>query len=240
MVPHKIKIFETEDVIPFALVDYISELSTKSIAGHGSFSVALPAGRMGLLGLVRLVTTFGASFLDFLASLLVFQTLLVFLDPSLAEVKTLFMCIEDLEGGSIARWKGVGGGLWPRLYMGDKEVKLLALWPRKGVKVLVRLSSYIVISPLPVSCSLQALSNLNYLFRGFMDYFWSYNFFDAQSCESFHTICCSGGDEMSGFGDNFFDAQSCESFHTICCSGGDEMSGFGKAVDNDPNCVMSV
>nr|GEY18295.1 hypothetical protein [Tanacetum cinerariifolium] len=41
-------------------------------------------------------------------------------------------------------------------------------------------------------------------------------------------------------GDYFFDVQSCESFHTICCSGEDEMSGFGKAVDNDPDCVMSV
>nr|GEW30990.1 retrotransposon protein, putative, Ty3-gypsy subclass [Tanacetum cinerariifolium] len=85
-------------------------------------------------------------------------------------------------------------------------------------------------------------------------------FFDVQSCESFHTICCFGGDEMSGFesgcemtvtirddrywhtmsGDYFFDVQSCESFHTICCFGGDEMSGFGKAVDNDPDCVMSI
>nr|GEV82010.1 hypothetical protein [Tanacetum cinerariifolium] len=35
------------------------------------------------------------------------------------------------------------------------------------------LSSYIGIAPLPVSCSLQALSNLNYLFSGFMDYLWS-------------------------------------------------------------------
>nr|GEV42731.1 hypothetical protein [Tanacetum cinerariifolium] len=41
-------------------------------------------------------------------------------------------------------------------------------------------------------------------------------------------------------GDYFFDVQSCESFHTICCFGGDEMSGFGKAVDNDPDCVMSA
>nr|GEX77224.1 reverse transcriptase domain-containing protein [Tanacetum cinerariifolium] len=41
-------------------------------------------------------------------------------------------------------------------------------------------------------------------------------------------------------GENFFDVQSCESFHTICCSGGDEMCRFGKAIDNDPDCVMSV
>nr|GEX58116.1 hypothetical protein [Tanacetum cinerariifolium] len=31
-------------------------------------------------------------------------------------------------------------------------------------------------------------------------------------------------------GDYFFDVQSCESFHTICCSGGNEMSGFGIFV----------
>nr|GEW61252.1 hypothetical protein [Tanacetum cinerariifolium] len=43
-------------------------------------------------------------------------------------------------------------------------------------------------------------------------------------------------------GDYFFDVQSCESFHTICCSGGDEMSGFGKAIDNDPimSCPFDV
>ncbi|PWA56313.1 6-phosphogluconolactonase 2 [Artemisia annua] len=43
MVPPKIKIFEIKDVVAFALVDYISELSANSIACHGSFSVALPS-----------------------------------------------------------------------------------------------------------------------------------------------------------------------------------------------------
>nr|GEW23671.1 hypothetical protein [Tanacetum cinerariifolium] len=37
-----------------------------------------------------------------------------------------------------------------------------------------RLSSYIGIAPLPVSCILQALSNLHYLFNGFINYFWSW------------------------------------------------------------------
>ncbi|GJR88100.1 hypothetical protein Tco_0212111 [Tanacetum coccineum] len=36
-----------------------------------------------------------------------------------------------------------------------------------------RLSPYIGVTSLPVSCSLQALSNLYYLFGGFMDYLWS-------------------------------------------------------------------
>ncbi|GKD97344.1 probable 6-phosphogluconolactonase 4, chloroplastic, partial [Tanacetum coccineum] len=46
MVSPKIQIFETEDVVAFALADYISELSAMSIAGHGSFSVALSAGTL--------------------------------------------------------------------------------------------------------------------------------------------------------------------------------------------------
>nr|GEV47907.1 hypothetical protein [Tanacetum cinerariifolium] len=41
-------------------------------------------------------------------------------------------------------------------------------------------------------------------------------------------------------GDYFFDVQYCESFYTICCSGRDEMCGFGKSIDNDPDCVMSA
>nr|GEW64090.1 hypothetical protein [Tanacetum cinerariifolium] len=75
---------------------------------------------------------------------------------------------------------------------------------------------------------LQVLSNLHYLFSGFIDYFWSLklnisNFGPANRkilpmiidigtpcretislmynlCKSFHTICRSGGDEMSEFG----------------------------------------
>nr|GEX08507.1 hypothetical protein [Tanacetum cinerariifolium] len=35
------------------------------------------------------------------------------------------------------------------------------------------LSPYTGITPLPISCSLQVLSNMNYLFGGFMDYLWS-------------------------------------------------------------------
>nr|GEX21021.1 probable 6-phosphogluconolactonase 4, chloroplastic [Tanacetum cinerariifolium] len=46
MVSPKIQIFETEDVVAFALTNYISELSAKSIAGHGSFSVALSSGTL--------------------------------------------------------------------------------------------------------------------------------------------------------------------------------------------------
>nr|GEW89008.1 hypothetical protein [Tanacetum cinerariifolium] len=69
-----------------------------------------------------------------------------------------------------------------------------------------RLSSYIGIAPLPVSCSLQALSNLHYLFSGFMDYFWS--------CKL----------NIS----NFLPANR------------DEMCRFGKAIDNDPDYVMSA
>nr|GEU47976.1 hypothetical protein [Tanacetum cinerariifolium] len=41
-------------------------------------------------------------------------------------------------------------------------------------------------------------------------------------------------------GDYFFDVQPCKGFHTICLSGRDEMCIFGKAVDNDPDGVMSV
>nr|GFB91484.1 hypothetical protein [Tanacetum cinerariifolium] len=41
-------------------------------------------------------------------------------------------------------------------------------------------------------------------------------------------------------GDYFFDVQSYESFHTIYCSGRDEICRFGKAINNDPDCVMSV
>nr|GEU93913.1 retrovirus-related Pol polyprotein from transposon TNT 1-94 [Tanacetum cinerariifolium] len=41
-------------------------------------------------------------------------------------------------------------------------------------------------------------------------------------------------------GDNFFDVQSYKSFHTICCSGRDEICGFSKAIDNNPDCVMFV
>nr|GEW57552.1 hypothetical protein [Tanacetum cinerariifolium] len=52
---------------------------------------------MGLLGLVHLVTTFEDLFLDLLASLLVLWTLLVFLDPSLAEFKTPLLLIDHTE-----------------------------------------------------------------------------------------------------------------------------------------------
>nr|GEZ36416.1 retrovirus-related Pol polyprotein from transposon TNT 1-94 [Tanacetum cinerariifolium] len=38
---------------------------------------------------------------------------------------------------------------------------------------IIRLSPYIGITSLPISCGLQALSNLHYLFGGFMDYLWS-------------------------------------------------------------------
>nr|GEY03267.1 hypothetical protein [Tanacetum cinerariifolium] len=41
-------------------------------------------------------------------------------------------------------------------------------------------------------------------------------------------------------GDYFFDVQPCKGFHTICLSGRDEMCEFGKAIDNDPDGVISV
>nr|GEU70625.1 hypothetical protein [Tanacetum cinerariifolium] len=82
--------------------------------------------------------------------------------------------------------------------------------------------------------SLQALLNLYYLFSGFMDYFWS-----QSRCEMTVTI----RDDRYWHampGDYFFDVQPCKGFCTACLSDRDEMCRFGKAIDNDPNCVMSV
>nr|GEY20011.1 zinc finger, CCHC-type [Tanacetum cinerariifolium] len=53
---------------------------------------------------------------------------------------------------------------------------------------------------------MQALTNLHYLFSGFMDYFWSREL------------------NISNFGP----------------ANRDEMCGFSKAIDNDPDCVMSA
>ncbi|GJX49138.1 hypothetical protein Tco_0275983 [Tanacetum coccineum] len=84
--------------------------------------------------------------------------------------------------------------------------------------------------------SLQALSNLHYLFSGFMDYFLSLP-------ESGHEITVMIRDDRywhSMPGDYFLYVKSCKVFHTICLSGKDEMCGFGEAIDNDPDCVKSV
>nr|GEX51967.1 hypothetical protein [Tanacetum cinerariifolium] len=79
------------------------------------------------------------------------------------------------------------------------------------------LSSHIGITSLLISCCLQALSNLHYLFSGFMDYFWS-----QSGCEMTVTIRDDRyWHTMSG--DYFFDVQPCKVFHTIYLSGRDEM-----------------
>nr|GEX97372.1 hypothetical protein [Tanacetum cinerariifolium] len=71
---------------------------------------------------------------------------------------------------------------WKPRVLGDEEglVKqggdeVFAWGTRVQVKEVVTrwLSPYIGVTPLPVSYSLQALSNLHYLFGGFMDYLWS-------------------------------------------------------------------
>ncbi|GKE56690.1 hypothetical protein Tco_1495875, partial [Tanacetum coccineum] len=98
--------------------------------------------------------------------------------------------------------------------------------------------------------SLQALSNLHYLFSGFMDYFWSCklnisNFgpTNRNTNESGREMTVTIRDDRywhSMPGDYFLYVKSCKGFHTICLSGRDEMCGFGKAIKNDPDYVMSV
>nr|GEY65750.1 hypothetical protein [Tanacetum cinerariifolium] len=84
--------------------------------------------------------------------------------------------------------------------------------------------------------SLQALSNLHYLFSGFMDYFWSCklnisNFGPTNMSSALLTIkclewCCLNTGMVTVIGRKFYQW--------------DEMCGFGKAIDNNPYCVMSV
>nr|GEX98581.1 hypothetical protein [Tanacetum cinerariifolium]GEY00353.1 hypothetical protein [Tanacetum cinerariifolium] len=100
-------------------------------------------------------------------------------DPR-AKTSKPFIVFEKYGISRLAIFLGYGGsgdgeGSLPRGFRGfcwGKEEEKVAC--ELGGKWSKRLSPYIGVTLLLISCGLQALSNLHYLFSGFMDYFWSY------------------------------------------------------------------